>query len=695
MNYAATTSKVHWTPTLHESLTALCLSTLLAFLFWFPLWKGGGLQGGDIYSYYMPQKVLLADSLATGELPLWNDVAGFGYPAVAESQTGILYLPNLVLYSLFSINTAYVVSQMGHYILAFLLTWGLSRQLGLSPTSAAIASLSFVYGWFPPRICLEWAIVGGMYFSGILWMGVAWLQTGKARYWGAMAALLGSFLTAGHFHLAFATLIAMTVLSVGSWFSATNLFGSEEISPQTRRRRAAWLMGGLILGFGIAAVQLIPSWELKQIGQRRSAAATFDPGYGHIPPASLTQLIAPWLWHGANISTDQLLEQPSFLRYPAATNRVEAHLYAGLIPMLLTLSLLIFRRQQKSLFSLWPWLVIGGTGLLLATGWPLVILKSLPGFGFFMGPGRYGILTAMTIAILAGTGWDRLRQSLPRLTASRLIVATVLLITSIDLWGVSREYIWRTGTHWGRQVFYAALMELPAISLRQNSSLATQLRAYRADARMYAPGANIPSISGVSSLPVYLGLGPEIYFEPDQQIDFTRQSPDDVDKVTRRLKEWGVTHLLMQERLSTEVWPVEPLLEVYDPVINRAMARPLPFFLYGLKDAPGRVRLTGDGEIESFDSTPNRVNVTYNARVETHMILADLNLTGWQVEVDGQPATMLPDETFRVLTVPAGRHQVTWHYRPLSIKLGLAVSCGSLLVLFWLARRLKSSGEDA
>ena len=133
----------------------------LALLFWWPLFGGAGFIGGDVYSYYLPQKVVYAEDLAAHRLPLWNNRAGHGYPIVGESQTGPFYPANLFLYSLLPINLAYNANHVLHYLLAFAFTWLYARSLALSRWSAGLAALVYVYGWFPSRSCWEWAIIGG------------------------------------------------------------------------------------------------------------------------------------------------------------------------------------------------------------------------------------------------------------------------------------------------------------------------------------------------------------------------------------------------------------------------------------------------------------------------------------------------------------------------------------------------------
>ena len=676
-----------WIPSPREALLALSLAIGLTFCFWWPFWLGGGPIGGDLYSYYMPQKAVLAEALEQGEYPLWNNRAGFGYPLVAESQTGALYPPSLILYRVFDLNTAYVVSQLLHYVIAFLAAWGVARQLGISTAGAALAALSFVYGWLPARICLEWAAIGAAYYAVIIWCALGWLQTGCPRSLGALAIAIGLDLLAGHFHLAFIALLTVALLTVlrGEYLTS-HLPAATLLSG-----RRGWVVLAMGAGLLIAAVQLLPTWELKQLSQRDSVGANFNPGYGHIPPPYLTELVAPWLWHGADMDADIALGQLQLGRYPAATNKVEAHLYGGLLPLLLAVASLVSAFQSGQLSrGMLAWTILGLCGLLLATGWPLIVLQHVPGFNFFTGPGRYGIMTAMALGILAGYGWDRL---VPTLLGKQLLMPGLLLaflFTLGDLWAVSREYVLTSGPYVGRQVFYATLLdEVPARHLG-SSPVARRFQPDSATIRLYAPGANIPSLMGLSALPVYLGLGPTIYYSEDLQIDFDTDSPTDIETASRHLREWGVTHLFLQSRIDTSRWPVDFVAEVTDPVVNAAMARREPFFLYALRDPLGRIRLSQPGTLEQIRFTANSVRMVVDSPTPNQVTLADLNYPGWTVRVDGQPREMLAAPHFRAVDLPAGRHEVHWQFQPWTIRLGTCVSIGSLLLVVagaWIAFR--------
>ena len=653
----------------------------LTWLFWWPLWQGGGLIGGDLYPYYFPQKSFLADRLQAGEIPLWNPLVGFGYPLLGESQTGALYPPNLVLYRFLDVNTAYNVSQILHYVLACIATWAVARRLGLQRLSALLTAVSFVYGWFPPRICLEWAIIGGAWFATIVWGSVAFLQT-EARRWLLLVGLcLGMDLLAGHYHLAFITLLCVAVLP---------LLVRVETSAagESMQRRVGLLFGTLVCGFLLAAVQLVPTWELKTQSQRQAASDLFSPTYGHLPPTAVSQLVAPWMWHRNDISMDELLVTANFLSVPDATNKAEAHLYCGLLPFVLAIVGLLWGpwRRQLSVPRPWLWALLALLGLLLASGWPTYSLGFLPGLGFFRGPGRYGMLSAFAFALLAGASLDALARDRKWSPGTvRLIGVTLILVTVADLWALSREYRFGSPPFWSRQVFYATLIDDPPVRYRSEESWRDVVLEEHSVVRVFAPGPNVPTLLGVSALPVYLGLGPEIYETDLVRADFGETSPKLAQATLERLSQFGVTHLLLENSLDPTVWPVRSVGAVFDPLLNRAFARRDPYYLYEIPSAHGPVAFrsgSADSMVKSVAVSANRITIDVETASDDILVLLHLNYPGWGVIVDGRTMSPRDDEPlFRAVDVPPGAHRVEWIYNPRSIWIGAGLSLVGIVSL--------------
>jgi len=76
------------------------------------------------------------------------------------------------------------------------------------------------------------------------------------------------------------------------------------------------------------------------------------------------------------------------------------------------------------------------------------------------------------------------------------------------------------------------------------------------------------------------------------------------------------------------------------------------------------------------------VSIHTSASGAAWLVLSDTYYPGWVATVDGQPTPILRgDVLFRVVPIPAGEHDVEFHFEPASVKLGLLISGWALLVV--------------
>ena len=660
-------SKLDW-------LIAIAIGCALSLGIWHELLTGGGIVGGDTYPYFFPQKQVMADGFSRGELPLWHDRTGLGYPLHAESQAGIFYPTNQLLYRVFTVNTAYNVSILLHYALAFVFAWRFCRSQALSNASALLAAMVFVYGWFPARLSLEWSIIGGVWFPCCLWLTER-LISRPGRSAGCLLALaFGTHLLAGHFALAFITQLCC----LGYALLTSGREASVQRSGESLKRiHACAIVGGAIaVGILLSAVQLIPTFELRQMSQRDGKSASFDPAYGHMPPVYLSQLVASWwYWHSPEIVQSQKMKEPSLLKSNADTNQVEAHLYVGLIPLGMVLCLLQYPVRQRLRTVHWKaWLILSGAAIVYAFGWFVPVMKHLPGFGFFMGPARYTIVATMGFAIVAGLVLDAILARKSR-TMRFVVTALIAMLTLPDL--LSSGYA---------PVCDAQIVPTPPIAGLNDSWIAAEF-ANKPTARLWAPGQNAGNLFGVSCMPQYLGLGPAEYFDkqkwPQMNVDDSEfPSPTDVE----RLRELGATHFLAQEAIARLSPDLKLVRAAPDSFWNRAWARGnADCYLYRLKSATGRVVVEPAASLSELtwsEQRPSRhvfrVSLTDDAVVSVN----ELMFPGWRVTVDGVDMDPATSRGFRrMVRVAAGNHTIAWTYRPGSFLLGLCVSLVVLVMM--------------
>jgi hypothetical protein len=698
----------------------------LTVIFWWPLYGGAGFIGGDLYPYFFPQKAFYADHLKQGKFPLWNDLSGFGYPVLGESQTGAAYPLHLILYRCLDLNTAYNVEHLLHYILCFVATALFAKRLGLSDSGSLLCALVFTYGWFPPRACLEWAILTGAWLPVSLLCVESFLQTGWWRYAIGLSISLGLQLLAGHYHLAFITqLLVVSYSGLRLWVEQRRPSPQNEDGNKRHLKQAAL---GLVLagiaGVSLAAVQVWPTWELKQRSSRIVTGGDYDPAYGHMPPLYASQLVAPWLWYNPRVidednlirdiaeflapwhwfgndkDLDELIKGARAGALNNGTNKVEAHVYCGVIPVLMAFVALILWVGNRSRRMVTPraatlmelttgyWVVAAALALMYAVGWLMPIGRLLPGFSFFRGPGRYGIVTTLTIALLAG----QLLTRLSRRNTSKLTQFVILILifgsTCGDLWLVSR------------MVKYSYMVNPPAISYREASEVRRMLLEEDSFPRLLAPGPNVGNLLGVSCVPWYLGIAPAEYVDPQFAMP-DLPKPAEGGKPTicsKELQAWlsqsGVTHVLSFDPLDESSWQVKLLWKGIDPLLNRVWGRPEPVYLYKFQSAANGARMfpgrtyTSDAEVRAKPSdwktaTPGsrRVIVDAGQNAPATLVLTELAYPGWSVKQNGKPVAMKSSGLFRAVDCPAEGGEFVWEYHPSSVFYGAIISLVTAFIL--------------
>lgn len=665
------------------------LTPFSALLFLWPeLWRGGMFVGGDVLYYYIPQKSFLCESLRRGEFPLWNSLTGLGYPAVAESQTGILYPPTLLCCCWLSPTDAYLMLQLGHYLLCWMSTVMLGRRLGLSKSASLFSAVVFVFGWFPSRSCLEWAIVGGAYLPLTICSWESWLQTGKARHvWVTILATTGGLLS-GHFHIPFITTLTLTL------YAGVRL--ATEPRPRSVRSRLLTFFAAIGMsaaGYSVAAVQLIPTYELNLQGQRARATDTFAPTYGSIPPRHLLSSLWPWYAHQRDVDLDQWLNTVKVLS--SDTSRVEAHFGCGSIATCAACGLLLFAFCRRKVTPLgWCGLVIAASSLLMATGIPLIWLQHLPGFGFFRGAGRYSIAASLVVALAGAVALELLLKKFPlRIQYAGWTVAIVASIVQLKAIAEVTSYS------------FAAPFN--PVSRIEASEFAKTFRATTVPPRVFAPTPNLLNLMGASTMPAYLGIAPAAYSSP--------AIPFALNTGTRTWSQFDASTIDWFRRASIQyvltIRPAEAppgsmrlVGKGSDPFLSFVWGlEGSPFFVYEVVGFSKRAHLaSGAGRVEVKSYTANKVVMIVEAEKADRLVLTDLDDKGWSVRINGlETDGVLVDSLFRGVDVPAGRSEVVWRYRPRSLEMGAAVSCLTLTILLlwqvrlvWLKRNRESAADN-
>ncbi|MEZ6042736.1 MAG: hypothetical protein R3C20_19735 [Planctomycetaceae bacterium] len=664
--------------TAQQWMVAIVVGCALAGGVWNTLLMGGGLVGGDTYPYFFPQKQMMADAFHRGEIPLWHDRTGLGYPLHAESQAGIFYPTNQILYRVFDVNRAYSLSVILHYAAAFTLAWRFARTQTLSNSTAHLAALIYVYGWFPARVSLEWSIIGGVWFPAALWMTDRCLRLRNRRSLISLAVVLAIHLLAGHFALAFVTQLTCCV------YALIRTISTPTPHPGKRLPSAAGSVAGVVtailLALLISSVQLLPTIELKRMSQREGTNEAFDPAYGHMPPLYMTQLFASWwYWHTPEMVLSRAITNNSPLSISSATNQVEAHLYFGLIPFSLLLCLInpaIRARVPRNQILTWCALLF--LSLIYSTGWLVILTKYLPGFGFFMGPARYSIVAALAGGILSASVLDTLVRR--RSPAARLAVISIIgAVTLADVLKSSEAPV-RDAVQ---------IEDAPYNSIEQSwirDFIASNGEAY---VRLLAPGPNVANLFGTSCIPQYLGIGPADYYTDEKTYRTQPESGTSAvfptDEELSRLELRGVTHILTTESIAVPHSGIELLNAAPDAFLNRVWGRGMaPVYLYRIRRQPSRITTDppeSSVEHKWISRTPQKAVFECRVNQSCSVQLLELMYPGWKVYVDDIKAEAdQPNGFRRSVRIEPGTHRIEWRFESASFTTGCLLSTLGLMI---------------
>jgi hypothetical protein len=421
-------------------------------LFWALVFGGKVLYWGTPLLQFYPWRKLAVDMVRSGHVPLWNHYLGNGTPLAANLQSAVFYPLNLI-YLVAPIERAMGYSAVLHVILAGLFMYLYGRTIKLSRFASLVAALSYMFSgflisrlgfltmisttpWLPLLFCLAERLVSKRRLRSALLLGLAiglQLLAGHAQLWYYGLWAVAAYVLARGWRLC--------KMQQGTW----ETHGGARILHRASSAASAWVLLALavLVGLGVAAVQLLPTAELTLLSQRRSGAEyEFAMTYSF------------WPWRLITLFAPDFFGNPARGDYWGYASYWEDCGYIGVLPLLLALiAILAYFRQKRiqrrksnlsllsllssplSLASFFSFLSL--LSLLLAMGknlplYPLVF-RWVPGFGFFQAPARFLYLYTLGMATLAGLGADLIGPSrkLEQVSGYGVVVGLAILLATV------------------------------------------------------------------------------------------------------------------------------------------------------------------------------------------------------------------------------------------------------------------------
>ena len=396
----------------------------------------------DMVLQNLQWKSFIRAQISQGEIPLWNPHQFAGTPFFAAGQHSALY-PLSIVYYVLPLSAGYGWFILLNLWLAGLFMAGFLRSLGINRAGAGLAGLVYqLSGFLIANAVFPMIVAAAVWLPLILWMvenilrgRSLWIFRGTALLWVVIGAIaLGCNILAGHVELTIYTLL------ISGYYAAFRL-----VWECMRRRRetgtvplrwaatsSLWLIALVLLGLGLAALQLIPLYEFVQSNWRaeRSSLETVR-GYAH-PIRDVLQFLLPNFYGSpahhsyvdafsgelitnlratAGLSRDYI--------YWGIKNYVEGALYVGVLPLILAAYGLVtgirWRLPQAQYLILFGALALMALSFMFGTPTYSLVFQ-LPGMNQLNSPFRWVFALTLAIAVMAGIGLHVLssRQNLTR-----------------------------------------------------------------------------------------------------------------------------------------------------------------------------------------------------------------------------------------------------------------------------------------
>jgi hypothetical protein len=657
-------------------------------------------QTVDYIAFYRPNFHFFSEAVKEGRLPLWNPYIGLGRPFLADLQSAVFYPPAYLLF-------------IGQTSGVFLLVWGhlwlaakgmglLARALQFGKKETYFVIVCFLGSgllmtrWFSGQLLYACGLCYiPLLFANATHLGQGW----NLRRIGFQALLFAFQILSGH-----PQVFWFSSLGLGAFVIARNFRAPWKESLLDTGRAAVQLGLAGLWAFCIAAIALLPFFELIQQGNRSQASAEFS-SYGRMD----------WKYFQSLVQTDI-----GGLPVPW-----EFNVFIGIFVAILGIAGLL-QVRDKNMRGL---LGVALFSMLIAIGdnSPLfnVFLKWLPGYGSLRVHARAAMLIG--VALICGAGfwlsrphaklsaWFSANFDIPVRHLFPVLFSLQVVFLLHSAWVAKRTYRANDGTHSPD----SALQRMVAAELE---------KAGLTPAHKPPPRVSIPSDQSTSNNAMLRHYGnfdaytslflmrPWIYLHAMRGVQPPRLKNTALAQEVYQSNAFPYTNINLVAALDPESGklllatnPSPRAFVVYDARIVTDFATAIQSLVQGhdiytsaLIEEPARVSLPKmdrpqAAKVQFQDFGPNAMVMEVNSPADALIIVAEAWYPGWKAEVDSVPAPVMPANGWmRAVSVPAGRHVVrmSFHQNYLATGAGFSLAAITLLVIVLLPKRKRVSNDS-
>jgi len=485
-----------------------------------------------------------------------------GLPLHGAAQAGLLFPLNW-FYVISSPRVATNLMMLSTYMVAAVGAYLYARRAGADIAGAIATSLIWQWCAFMVEQIGHTNIVHtAAVLPWLLWAVDGYLATGQRQRGFLIAALLALQIFAGHQQT-----FAYSLLLVAAYALVI-----AQTLPEARRRLGAVAIF-IVAGLALAAVQILPTFELLRNSLRATATYEFFGSFS-MPPRFVMTFLAPYVLGGGNglLFRAPYIDRPFFGEYAA---------YAGVLTLMLGATALVLKRDARTKF----WAVALVVALFLAMGRFMPfrlyeVMYHVPLLNLFRGPTRHLMEVHFALAVLAGRGLTAIRASRKSaLFPISAIGGSVFFLTVL------------TVTWWRPGAFHLA-REIPVSFLRAPELFLPVFIAGLSAASLWIFAR---SKSRRALIGLFLVLALDLFFygqgsgwrthSPGPQSEFW-QKPESVTF----LRDLQPSSATPEFRILTQDQPFDPNLPLAAPSEEGAGAlalQPDTYMMYGIENAAG------------------------------------------------------------------------------------------------------------
>ena len=235
----------------------------------------------DSARLFAPMRVLVAQALRSGRLPLWNPYEGTGMPLFAQGIHGVLH-PWSLLAALVTADAGVDVMIVLHVVTGALGAGVLARTMGATRSAAAVAGVGYGLSGYLLSMSRVLTFLAGAGAAPWVIAGLLWAAQGR-RFRIPVAA------------------IAVTVAHLAGdpqWAVLSTAAGILLAWHAGGWRGAGRAVVAALAGTMLAAVQLVPAWSFYERSARRVGLDAPERLQWALSPWRLPELVAPGFFAG-------------------------------------------------------------------------------------------------------------------------------------------------------------------------------------------------------------------------------------------------------------------------------------------------------------------------------------------------------------------------------------------------------------